>query len=130
MCIDTAWTKRPVNKEHRHALWRVLRLKLTRYERSPGENYDILKDLAMVEETYSKYKAMDHLFWIRLSDFLDIVPRYQHLAGMALPCGPLALISFDKQPNGIPQPPVPTTPTPTTGHPWPITNGQLTNGYH
>lgn len=126
--IDTAWTKRPISESHRESLWRVLRVKLTRYERQPGVKYDIHADLAMVEETRSKYSALEHIFWIKLSDFMDIVPRYPHLTGITLSCGPLALVSFDQPPNGFQHDPMPVGQW--NGHSHPIANGELTNGYH
>ena len=126
--IDTAWTKRPISESHRESLWRVLRVKLTRYERQPGLKYDIHADLAMVEETRAKYFALEHIFWIKLSDFMDIVPRYPHLNGIPLNCGPLALVSFDHPSNGFQHGPIPVGQW--NGHSHPITNGELTNGYH
>ncbi|MCJ1244178.1 hypothetical protein MMC30_001376 [Trapelia coarctata] len=128
MAIDTAWTKRPITESHREALWRVLRVKLTRYERQPGIKYDIQADLAMVEETHSKYSALEHIFWIKLSDFMDIVPRYPHLNGIPLNCGPLALVSFGHPSNEFQHGPIPVGQW--NGHSHPITNGELTNGYH
>jgi len=128
MAIDTAWTKRPITESHREALWRVLRVKLTRYERQPGIKYDIHADLAMVEETRTKYSALEHIFWIKLSDFMDIVPRFPHLNGIPLSCGPLALLSFDHHSNGFQHSPIPVGQW--NGHVHPITNGELTNGYH
>ena len=47
--------------------------------------------LAMDEETRIKYFALEHVFWIRLADFMDIVPRYQHLFGLQIRCAPMAL---------------------------------------
>jgi hypothetical protein len=117
-----------MSESHRESLWRVLRVKLTRYERQPGVKYDIHADLAMVEETRSKYSALEHIFWIKLSDFMDIVPRYPHLTGITLSCGPLALVSFDQPPNCFQHDPMPVGQW--NGHSHPITNGELTNGYH
>lgn len=90
--------------------------------------------IAMDEETRVKFFAMEHLFWIKLSDFTDIVPRYPHLAGLTLrtqaahvESNPLPTSTGRAEAqlsNGIhPLPPGPTTYAPTP-------NGVLTNGYH
>ena len=63
---------------------------LTRYEVHPLD-YRFKDELAAVEEAASKFAALDHIFWIRLSDLIDIVPRHPHLSGKNLRCRPLAL---------------------------------------
>lgn len=35
-------------------------------------------------ETRPKYFEMEHIFWIRLSDFMDLVPHIPHLNGLDL----------------------------------------------
>ncbi|MCJ1479749.1 Set3 complex subunit with deacetylase activity, meiotic-specific repressor of sporulation proteins [Lambiella insularis] len=122
----TAWTKLPVNESHRFSLWRVLRLKLARFEQPFGEKYDIEADFAMDEETRIKYIALENIFWIRLSEFLDIVPRYPHLANISLTLAPLGLPKSDPQANGAQS----NTASPTGPRHTPMTNGHLTNGYH
>ena len=45
----------------------------------------------MDEETRIKYFALENVFWLKLSDLMDIVPRYPHLANIHLRCTPMAL---------------------------------------
>lgn len=33
-------------------------------------------------DTRSKYFDMEHVFWVRLSDFMDLVPHIPHLHGL------------------------------------------------
>lgn len=128
MKIDTAWTKRPINESHRLSLWRVIRLKLARFEYKPYEKYKANEELARDADTRAKYFALENLFWIRLSDFLDIIPRYSHLTGILLPTQPLALSSPGLElnafnGNGI-------VSTQVNGHAASIPQNHLTNGYH
>ncbi|MCJ1384647.1 Set3 complex subunit with deacetylase activity, meiotic-specific repressor of sporulation proteins [Xylographa soralifera] len=129
----TAWTKRYMNENERINIWCAVRNKLTRYD-PPHPQHNLFVEADEDKITRSKYFALEHVFWIRLSDFLDIAPRYKHLANVSMKYQRLALVDRrgrdmrddkpnDSQPNGggfktngsMPLPPV---------------NGQLTNGYH
>jgi len=35
-------------------------------------------------DTRPKYFEMEHVFWVRLSDFMDLVPHIPHLSGLDL----------------------------------------------
>ena len=59
-----------------------------------GGKSDTKAVLALDAETRSKYFALEHVFWIKLADFTDIVPRYSHLAGLGLRTAPMDLESF------------------------------------
>ena len=132
--IDTAWQKRTFTGSQRMSIWRVTRRMLAEAEKPTPLNSNVRALIAMDEETRIKFFAMEHLFWIRLSDFTDIVPRYPHLAGLTLrtqaahvetTATPTSVGRADAQlSNGIhPLPPGPTPYAPTP-------NGVLTNGYH
>lgn len=42
-----------------------------------------LKSSAQTEsETQPQYFDMDHVFWVKLSDFMDLVPHIPHLHGL------------------------------------------------
>ena len=41
-------------------------------------------------ETHPKFLNLK-VFWIRLTDFMDIVPRYAHLSGIPLPTRAMVL---------------------------------------
>ena len=115
-----SWTRRPTSEGERMSIWRVLRCKLAQVERSPLLKSTPRADLAMDAETQIKYLAMETVFWLKLSDFMDIVRLFPHLAPIELRSAPMALMpsqSFPK-PNGL-----------INGHSPPATNG-LTNGYH
>jgi len=76
--------------------------------------------------TRTKFLALEHVFWIKLSDFMDIIQRFPHLGGISLTCASLALpLKNGLQVNGV-------CGTKTTNgmHPPLITNGTLTNGFH
>lgn len=40
--------------------------------------------LELDNETHPKFRDLKSMFWIRLGDLLDIVPRHPHLAGLRL----------------------------------------------
>ena len=46
------------------------------------------------EETRPKFFALKHVFWIKLSEFMDIVPRHPHLAGIKLGTRAMVLHEF------------------------------------
>lgn len=133
-CSDTAWQKRTFTDSQRMSIWRVTRRMLAEAEKPTPLNSNVRALIAMDEETRIKFFDMEHLFWIRLSDFIDIVPRYPHLAGLTLrtqaahvesTTTAITVSRVEAQlPNGIhPLPPGHTTYAPAP-------NGVLTNGYH
>ena len=136
--LDTAWQKRQASDAQRMSLWRVLRLKMARYEWGPLEFYNVNDEVKADLETVPKFFALERIFWIRLSDFTDIVPRHPHLANLTLKTAALGLKpedgSADKvsQPNGIHA----SATTGPASHPQlTLLNGNggtggLTNGYH
>ena len=122
-----------MNENERINIWCAVRNKLTRYDPSRSQ-HNLFVEADEDKITRSKYFALEHVFWIRLSDFLDIAPRYKHLANVTLKYQRLAMVdrrgrdmrddkSNESQTNGggfrtngsIPLSPL---------------NGQLTNGYH
>ena len=133
MSSDTAWVKHYANENERINVWCAVRNKLTRYD-PPRSRHDIFAEADKDKETRLKYFALEHVFWIRLSDFLDIVPRYKHLANVTLKYQRLALIDRrgrdmrdripnDSQTNG-------GTVKSNGSDILPPINGLLTNGYH
>lgn len=46
------------------------------------------------EETRPKFFALKHVFWIKLADLMDIVPRHPHLAGIKLSTRPMVLHEY------------------------------------
>ena len=74
-------------------------------------------------ETKPKFLNLK-VFWIKLSEFMDIVPRHPHLSGISLPT---RLIVLHEHPFGKP-----STPGVGQGHNTqggsPQVNGNVTNG--
>ncbi|KAI9720794.1 MAG: hypothetical protein M1812_002633 [Candelaria pacifica] len=82
---DTAWEKRPLTDRQRVCIWRVTRRILSEaIKPTPLTNISYKSLREMDVETEAKFLAMDHVFWIKFSDFTDIVPRFPHLAGLRL----------------------------------------------
>ena len=122
-----------MTENERINIWCAVRNKLTHYD-PPRSQHNLFIEADEDKITRSKYFALEHVFWIRLSDFLDIAPRYKHLANVTLKYQRLALVDrrgrdmrddkpVDSQING--------GGFRTNGSiPLPSVNGQLTNGYH
>ena len=93
MCTaDTAWTRFPAPINHHGSLWRQLRNPMSQALPpsflSPTEVYNL------DAETRPKFFDLKHVFWIKLSEFMDIVPRHQHLAAIKLGTRPMVLHEF------------------------------------
>lgn len=77
---------------HQGSLWRQLRNPMSQAIPpsllSPTEVYNF------DEETRPKFFDLKHVFWIKLSEFMDIVPRHQHLAGIKLGTRAMVLHEF------------------------------------
>ncbi|KAI9703650.1 MAG: Set3 complex subunit with deacetylase activity, meiotic-specific repressor of sporulation proteins [Candelina mexicana] len=81
----TAWEKRQFTDRQRTCIWRVTRRILSEaIKPTPLTNISYKSLREMDVETEAKFFAMDHVFWIKYSDFKDIVPRFPHLAGLPL----------------------------------------------
>ncbi|KAI9817608.1 MAG: Set3 complex subunit with deacetylase activity, meiotic-specific repressor of sporulation proteins [Thelocarpon impressellum] len=88
----TGWERRPITERHKVLLWRVARTKLQ--SKAPLE-LDGLGVMARDRLTQAKFRAMESVFWIKLADLQDIVPRYPHLQGVKM--STLALQDLDRQ---------------------------------
>ncbi|KAI9836315.1 MAG: Ankyrin repeat domain-containing protein 11 [Thelocarpon superellum] len=90
----TAWAKRPIAGRHKVLLWRAIRMKLQ--GRAPdgldGQGVGVRDRL-----TQAKFRAMEPVFWIKLADFEDIIPRYPHLQGLKMFTTPLSLDRKDPE---------------------------------
>ncbi|KAI9679777.1 MAG: Ankyrin repeat domain-containing protein 11 [Caeruleum heppii] len=82
----TAWVRRPMTERQKVLLWRIIRTKLQ--GKAPlnlcGSGIVVRDRL-----TQAKFRAMEAVFWIKLSDILDIIPRYSHLQGVKISTLPL-----------------------------------------
>ncbi|KAI9779486.1 MAG: Set3 complex subunit with deacetylase activity, meiotic-specific repressor of sporulation proteins [Peltula sp. TS41687] len=77
----TAWTKRSITERHKAHIWRVTRLMLQGVTPMQMTAEDqLMRDMI----TQAKFRALETIFWIKYSDFVDIIPRYPHLRGIEL----------------------------------------------
>lgn len=126
----TAWTRVSATKNQHGSLWRQLRNPMSQELPpsllSPTEVYNL------DEETRPKFFNLKHVFWIKLSEFMDIVPRHQHLAGIKFGTRPMVLHDYPfgkggtwDRPGGRGGEEVVKQEAAAS----PVTNGTLTNGY-
>jgi len=113
---------------HRGSLWRQLRRYMS--QSSPDSYLTPIGAHYLDLETRPKFFALSNVFWIKLSDFLDIVPRHQHLAGLKLSTREMVIHEFpfgkggtwDNPGGGAAEGPVKQEATS------PVMNGTTTNG--
>lgn len=74
----TSFDKRSVTPHERHCIWRVARLKLS-YDFNPLWTTSVDKANEIESVAQAKFMAMQELFWVKLADFLEQVPRFPHL---------------------------------------------------
>ena len=124
---DTAWTRFPASINHRGSLWRQLRNPMSQDVPlallSPTEVFNL------DEETRPKFFSLPHVFWIKLSDFMDIVPRHQHLAGLQLKTRAMVLHEFPFGRGGTVERPGGGPGAVKQEAMSPLMNGNLTNGF-
>ncbi|KAL8901303.1 MAG: hypothetical protein Q9207_005260 [Kuettlingeria erythrocarpa] len=80
----TAWHRLPLSPSQRQSLWRQLRNIMSQTADINPLTFTWQQALDLDNETYPKFRDLKSLFWIRLGDFLDIVPRHPHLGGLKL----------------------------------------------
>ncbi|KAL9592917.1 MAG: hypothetical protein Q9179_006253, partial [Wetmoreana sp. 5 TL-2023] len=80
---DTAWTRLPLSPSQRQSLWRQVRNQMSQANINPL-TFTWHDAHRLDTETYPKFRDLKSIFWIKLSEFLDIVPRHPHLAGLRL----------------------------------------------
>ncbi|KAJ5960257.1 uncharacterized protein N7479_007407 [Penicillium vulpinum] len=79
-----SWEKRKATQTQRVNLWRVTRRMLTHTDDVGFQSSSIGQIMQKDCDTRPKYFEMEHVFWIRLSDFTDLVPHIPHLHGLEL----------------------------------------------
>ncbi|KAK2767469.1 Set3 complex subunit [Arachnomyces sp. PD_36] len=80
----TSWEKKPATPTQRNNLWRVTRRILVQADEQDFHRSTYQDIMKMDMETRPKYFAMEHVFWVRLSDFMDLVPHIPHLHGLPI----------------------------------------------
>ncbi|KAI9758355.1 MAG: hypothetical protein M4579_003094 [Chaenotheca gracillima] len=86
----TAWSKRTITERQKVLLWRIVRMKLQ--GRAPM-GLEVANVGRRDRLTQAKFRALDPVFWIKLSDFQDISPRYPHLRNVSLSTCPMEDLS-------------------------------------
>ncbi|KAJ5364119.1 uncharacterized protein N7496_009832 [Penicillium cataractarum] len=79
-----SWEKRKATTTQRMNLWRCTRRMLVYTDDPRYHNASFGEIMQLDCETRPKYFEMEHVFWIRLSDFMDLVPHIPHLNGLDL----------------------------------------------
>ncbi|KAL8737368.1 MAG: hypothetical protein Q9181_001743 [Wetmoreana brouardii] len=79
----TAWTRLPLSPSQRQSLWRQVRNQMSQANINPL-TFTWHDAHRLDAETYPKFRDLKSMFWIKLSEFLDIAPRHPHLAGLRL----------------------------------------------
>ncbi|KAI4138315.1 MAG: hypothetical protein LQ341_004728 [Variospora aurantia] len=79
----TAWTRRALSPSQRQSLWRQLRNMMSQADINPL-NFTWQQALELDSETYPKFRDLKSMFWIKLAEFMDIVPRHPHLGSVRL----------------------------------------------
>ena len=90
---DTAWTHRPLTLDQRGSLWRQLRnqqsgIRIPELRKEKGDS------VLYAESKRSFFTTLESIFWLRYSDFLNIIPRHPHLAGIPLASRHMALHDY------------------------------------
>ncbi|KAJ9315778.1 hypothetical protein DTO271D3_4034 [Paecilomyces variotii] len=129
-----SWEKRNATPTQRMNLWRVTRRILVQADDSDFLNLSFGEIMQKDCETRPKYFDMEHVFWVRLSDFMDLVPHIPHLHGLDIQ---LLKMHIDSEPTlDTPRTELPQT----NGHVYGLSNPEnatdahappngLTNGY-
>ncbi|KAJ5130933.1 uncharacterized protein N7515_006972 [Penicillium bovifimosum] len=79
-----SWEKRKATPTQRKNLWRVTRRMLIYTDDQGFQESSVGQVMQRDCDTRPKYFGMEHVFWIRLSDFTDLVPHIPHLHGLHL----------------------------------------------
>ncbi|PGH17329.1 hypothetical protein AJ79_01213 [Helicocarpus griseus UAMH5409] len=130
-----SWEKRPATPTQRNNLWRVTRRILVEEGELNPLTTSVVDVMRKDAETRPKYFAMEHIFWVKYSDFMDLVPHIPHLHGLDIrtlrmhvdPEPDAQAAEAEPQlPNGIRS----GTPILDSGAKSPLTNGFITPNGH
>ncbi|KAL2871112.1 putative histone deacetylase complex subunit (Hos4) [Aspergillus lucknowensis] len=99
-----SWEKRDATPQQRMNLWRVTRRMLVQADDTEFLTASFGQIMQKDGETRSKYFGMEHIFWVKLSDFMDLVPHIPHLQGLDIR---FLKMHIDQEPSGHPSFPLP-----------------------
>ncbi|KAL9600556.1 MAG: hypothetical protein Q9219_003102 [cf. Caloplaca sp. 3 TL-2023] len=97
----TAWTRLPLTPGQRQSLWRQVRNQMSQADINPL-TFTWAEAIEMDQGTHPKFIGLKSMFWVKLAEFLDIVPRHPHLAGLKLRTRPMVLHEHPWGPGGRP----------------------------
>ncbi|KAL4953413.1 hypothetical protein BDW69DRAFT_184485 [Aspergillus filifer] len=92
------WEKKDATDTQKMNLWRVTRRMLVQADDTEFLTASFGQIMQKDSETRSKYFAMDRIFWIKLSDFMDLVPHIPHLHGLDIQ---FLKMHIDREPDSI-----------------------------
>lgn len=108
--IDSTWPRRSLTLDQRGSLWRQCRSHLAQPLWPSGVYVDYATAIALDNETRPKFFALQTVFWIKLTDFMDIVPQHPHLGDVKFTTRPIVMHEFpfgkgdgEGHPGGVPQ---------------------------
>ncbi|KAK2877196.1 hypothetical protein FQN49_001346 [Arthroderma sp. PD_2] len=95
-----SWEKRPATPTQRNNIWDCSGNMLSHSQllhplKNTTQEYNQL-----YTDTLPKYERMEHVFWVKCSDFMDLVPHIPHLQGFRLS---LIGMHIDPEPSALPQ---------------------------
>ncbi|OAX79633.1 hypothetical protein ACJ72_06045 [Emergomyces africanus] len=126
-----SWERRSATPTQKNNLWRVTRRILVEEGELNPLTTSYVDVMQKDAETRPKYFAMEHIFWVKYSDFMDLVPHIPHLHGLEIrtlrmhvdPEPNAEVMDIEPQlPNGIRS----VTPNRESGPKSPLTNGFVT----
>ncbi|KAG5296949.1 ankyrin repeat protein [Histoplasma ohiense] len=130
-----SWERRSATPTQRNNLWRVTRRILVEEGELNPLTSSYVEVMRKDAETRPKYFAMEHIFWVKYSDFMDLVPHVPHLHGLEIRTlrmhvdsepGAETIQTEPQLPNGIRSTPPNIDPGPKS----PLTNGFVTPNGH
>ncbi|RAH73488.1 putative histone deacetylase complex subunit (Hos4) [Aspergillus aculeatinus CBS 121060] len=94
-----SWEKRVATPTQRTNLWRVTRRMLVEADETEFLSSSFGQIMQRDSEARPKYFDMEHVFWLKLSDFMDLVPHIPHLHGLDIQ---LLKMHIDQEPKTQP----------------------------
>lgn len=92
--IDSAWARRSLTLNQRGSLWRQCRNQLSQPAWRSGQYVDYATAIALDNESRPKFLALQTVFWIKLTDFMESVPQHPHLRDVKLTTSPVFMHEF------------------------------------
>ena len=92
--IDSAWPRPSLPFDQPGKLWRLCRNHLAQPLWPAGRYIDYATAIALDNENRPKFFALQTVFWIQLTDFMEIVPQHPHLRDVKFTTRPMVMHDF------------------------------------